>query len=237
MAWLGGLCLTLAVALMVVGRAAGTATLPRLALVLALVGLVIWYAGVRQVLAWWLPFLLVLLTIPIPETMISAVTMPLQGVAATIGAKLLALRGIPVLLSGNIITVPGHRLFVSEACSGLHSLTALIGMAILLGALLLRTFVGRISLLVLSIVAAVLMNGFRVFLTGFLVVFVSPSLGEGFMHLTEGYLLFLVSLAVLGGLAFGLAAIETRVMARTTSGTTYRTAASARSSTRRGPAT
>jgi hypothetical protein len=31
------------------------------------------------------------------------------------------------------------------------------------------------------------------------VFFVSPSFGEGFMHLTEGWLLFLVSLAVLAG--------------------------------------
>jgi hypothetical protein len=41
-----------------------------------------------------------------------------------------------------------------------------------------------------------------VFLTGFLVFFVDPKLGEGFMHLTEGWLLFLVSLASIGALAW-----------------------------------
>jgi hypothetical protein len=36
---------------------------------------------------------------------------------------------------------------------------------------------------------------------------VSPELGKGFMHVTEGWLLFLVSLAALAGLAtLGLAA-------------------------------
>ena len=49
---------------------------------------------------------------------------------------------------------------------------------------------------------AIVVNGIRVFLTGFLVFFVSPELGKGFMHLTEGWLLFLVSLASLGALTW-----------------------------------
>ena len=49
---------------------------------------------------------------------------------------------------------------------------------------------------------AIVVNGVRVFLTGFLVYYVSPSYGEGFMHLTEGWLLFLVSLSVLGLMAW-----------------------------------
>ena len=42
-----------------------------------------------------------------------------------------------------------------------------------------------------------MINGLRVFVTGFLVYYVSPSLGQGFMHETEGWLLFLVSLVAL----------------------------------------
>jgi len=51
-------------------------------------------------------------------------------------------------------------------------------------------------------------NGIRVFLTAFLVFFVDPKLGEGFMHLSEGYLLFLVSLSILAGLTWLFARIE-----------------------------
>ena len=39
---------------------------------------------------------------------------------------------------------------------------------------------------------AILINGFRVFLTGFLVFFVDPKMGEGFMHITEGWMIFAV---------------------------------------------
>ena len=59
-----------------------------------------------------------------------------------------------------------------------------------------------------------MINGVRVFLTGFLVFFVSPSLGEGFMHLTEGWLLFLVSLGSLAIVAAISRWIEVRVQAR-----------------------
>jgi exosortase/archaeosortase family protein len=49
---------------------------------------------------------------------------------------------------------------------------------------------------------AILINGVRVFLTGFLVYFVSPEFGEGFMHITEGWVLFLVSFGILGGVTW-----------------------------------
>jgi len=113
------------------------------------------------------------------------------------GAALLEMRNVPVRLTGNVIQLPGRQLFVTEACSGLRSLTALLSMSVLLGALILRSPFSRIGLVALAIPVAIFINGIRVFLTGFLVYFVSPSFGEGFMHMTEGWLLFLVSLSIL----------------------------------------
>jgi exosortase/archaeosortase family protein len=53
-------------------------------------------------------------------------------------------------------------------------------------------------------------NGVRVFITGFLVAFVDPSLADGFTHVTEGWLLFLVSFAILASIAYALAWVERR---------------------------
>jgi len=167
----------------------------------SLIGLTVFYLGVRQVMHWWLPFTLLILSIPLPELVTQALALPLQFKASQMGAALLETRHIPVRLSGNVIRIPGHELFVTEACSGLRSLTALLSTAILLGAVLLRTVPGRVAVVLLAIPIAIVVNGVRVFLTGFLVYFVSPSLGTGFMHVTEGWLLFLVSLAALGGFA------------------------------------
>jgi len=54
----------------------------------------------------------------------------------------------------------------------------------------------------------------RVFLTGFLVYFVDPALGQGFMHITEGWLLFLVSLSVLAAFTWVGGSIERFVVRR-----------------------
>ncbi|HEX8907151.1 MAG TPA: exosortase/archaeosortase family protein, partial [Longimicrobiaceae bacterium] len=125
-------------------------------------------------------------------------------------AALLSTRDVPVVLSGNVIHLPGHSLFVTEACSGLRSLSALLAIGLLVAGLWLSTTAGRVVLLLLAVPVAVLLNAFRVFLTGFLVVFVDPRMGDGFMHLTEGWLIYLAALAVLGGLAWVIARVETR---------------------------
>jgi exosortase/archaeosortase family protein len=57
-----------------------------------------------------------------------------------------------------------------------------------------------------------LVNAFRVFLTGFLVHWVDPKLGEGFMHLSEGWLLFVIAFLILGGFTWVVAAIERKIL-------------------------
>lgn len=157
---------------------------------LALGGIVVWYGGIRQLLHWWLPFMLILLSIPIPEVILNTVALPLQFTASRIGASLLEWRQIPVRLTGNVILIPGQQLFVAEACSGLRSLTALISLGVLLGAMFLDKWPTRLLLVALTIPIAIMINGFRIFLTGFLVLFISPEMGEGFMHTSEGMAMF-----------------------------------------------
>lgn len=184
----------------------------RASMVIALVGMTVFYHGVRQVIHWWLPFVLVGLSVPLPELVTQALALPLQFKASQMGAAMLEMRDVPVRLTGNVIRIPGQELFVTEACSGLRSLTALISLAVLLGALMLRSSILRAVLLLLAIPIAVVINGVRVFFTGFLVYFVDPKLGQGFMHLTEGWLLFIVSLTTLGVLVQVMSFLERKVM-------------------------
>jgi exosortase len=204
-----GLAMLIAAVLLryVSGLAAELFTM-RMSMLLGLAGLTTYYLGFRQVLTWWLPFVLLGLSVPLPEVLKSAMTLPLQFRASRVGAALLEWRGVPVKLTGNIILVPGHQLFVTEACSGLRSLTALVALSILMGALWLSTVTGRALMLGAAIVTAIMVNALRVFLTGFLVVFVDPKMGEGFMHLTEGWLLFVVSLALIAGVAWVFSWVE-----------------------------
>lgn len=194
-----------AVLLRIVGAIAAEAFVGRLAVLVFLVGLVVMLWGPRQLARWWLPAVLLALSIPLPEIVTGSLALPLQLQASRLGAWLLELRGIPVRLDGNVIRLPGRELFVTEACSGLRSLTALLSLAVLFGGLWLTRPAMRVLLLVVALPVGVLINGCRVFLTGFLSIFADPRLAEGFMHLTEGWLLFLVSLLVLAGTAAVLA--------------------------------
>ena len=175
----------------------------RMSMLLALAGFVVFAYGFRQLLRWWLPFTVFWLSVPLPELVISSLALPLQFRASEMGASLLRWRGIPVLLNGNVIMLPGgHQLFVAEACSGLRSLTSLLSLAVLLGGMVLRWPVSRILLVLAAIPIAIVINGVRVFLTGFFVFFVSPAMAEGFMHTTEGWLMFLVAFVALGAAAW-----------------------------------
>jgi exosortase len=194
------------------GLAAELFTL-RASMMMAAGGLIVFYFGMRQLVHWWLPLLLLLLSIPLPSVVVGSLALPLQFQASKIGAALLEMRNVPVDLNGNILRIPGQTLFVTEACSGLRSLSALTALGVLIGGLWLQFPVMRALLLALTLPVAVLLNGIRVFLTGFLVYYVSPELGAGFMHTTEGWIIFVVAFAILGGVAWCLLGIE-RMIAR-----------------------
>jgi exosortase len=189
------------IAAVVIRYVSGLAAEPftmRESMVLGLAGLTVYHFGYRQLVTWWLPFTLFALSVPLPELVTQRLALPLQFKASQMGAALMTSRHVPVLLSGNVIRIPGHELFVTEACSGLRSLTALLSLGVLMGGLMLRSPFSRLALIAVSIPVAIVINGVRVFLTGFLVYFVSAEMGTGFMHSTEGWLLFVVSFVSLG---------------------------------------
>jgi exosortase len=170
--------------------------------------LVVAYRGPRQLVHWWLPIALLVLSVPLPQMVLGKLALPLQLQASAVGARLLESRGIPVMVAGNVIHIPGQSLFVAEACSGLRSLTALLSLGILMAGVFLERGWTRALILVLTIPLAIVVNGIRVFLTGFLVFFVNPALGDGFMHYTEGWALFMVSFSIVGGATWLLSAME-----------------------------
>ncbi|HRP07956.1 MAG TPA: exosortase/archaeosortase family protein [Gemmatimonadales bacterium] len=206
---------TAAIAAAVLNRALGGLAAEfftqRFSIWLALVGIVIFVWGFRQVLHWWLPITLLALSIPLPATITNSLAVPLQFQASRLGTALIEWREIPVRLSGNVIDIPGQRLFVAEACSGLRSLTALISLGVLIGGMWLTTLPGRVALLLLAIPVAIALNAVRIFLTAFLMYFVSPELGSGFMHKSEGWAMFVLALGALAVVAAVVVWVERRI--------------------------
>jgi exosortase len=175
---------------------------------LALIGLLLFVAGWRQVRHWWLPLTLLLLAIPLPGVLTNAMAIPLQFRASELGTALIEWRDIPVRTTGNVILIPGQRLFVAEACSGLRSLTALLSLGVMVGGIYLQSWTGRGLLLALTIPIAVAVNSVRIFLTAFLMYFVDPALGQGFMHTSEGWALFVGALGLVALAALLIRQVE-----------------------------
>ena len=191
------------------GLAAEPFTL-RFSMLTAAASLVVFLSGLRQLIHWWLPLTLLVLSIPLPAMVLGSVALPLQYRASQLGAALLEWRHVPVLLAGNVIHLPDRALFVTEACSGLRSLTALLALAVLVGGLWHRSTWSRIALVAAALPVAILLNGLRVFLTGYLAYWVNPALVDGFLHYSEGWAIFLVALAILAGLSWLLRRLERR---------------------------
>ena len=182
----------------------------RASMIGAAMGIIVYTLGWRQLTRWWLPILLILLCIPLPDVVLSSLALPLQLKASAWGAALLKLRHVPVRLAGNVLYLPGRSLFVTEACSGLRSLTSLLALGLLIGGLWLKHPASRVALVLVAIPVAMVLNAVRIFLTGFFVYFVSPKLAEGVMHLTEGWVIFVVAFVMLALFAWLLGVLESR---------------------------
>ncbi len=194
----GGLILTGSVLLRYVAGLAAEVFTMRLSALGALFGIVVFFWGFRQLLKWWLPAVLLVLSVPLPQVLTGTLALPLQFRASRMGAAMLAWRHVPVAVAGNVIQLPNQRLFVTEACSGLRSLTALLALGFLIGGVWLRTWWARAVLVLAAIPIAMLLNSVRIFLTGFAVFFINPKLGQGLMHYSEGWAMFVAAFLTLG---------------------------------------
>ncbi len=199
--WLGAALLVLAVLSRYAADLAAEMYVGRMSMLLVLAALTVFYGGLALLRTWWLPFALLALSVPLPAVITGQIALPLQLEASRLGAALLDMRHVPVQLAGNVIRLPHQDLFVAEACSGLRSLTALLSVGVLAAGLWLHHPLSRVLLMALAVPIAVVVNAVRVFATGYAIYFLGPEAGQGVLHLTEGWLLFVVSLAALFALA------------------------------------
>jgi exosortase len=160
-------------------------------------GLIIYFAGWQLFRAVLFPWLFLFLMVPIPSIVFNQITLPLQFFASRVAADTLSFVGVPVLREGNVIVLPSMRLEVAEACSGIRSLMSLGTMAIIYGYLVEAKVWQQVTLAVLALPVAVAANALRIVGTGLTVQYWDPDKGQGFFHEFSGWLIFVVSLAML----------------------------------------
>lgn len=195
--WWGVLLVVLALCMLVIGVLGAELFLSRASLLLLIAGLVVYFQGWPCFRAALFPWAFLFLMIPIPAILFNEITFPLQILASKVAAGLLPPLGVPVLREGNIITLPAMALEVAEACSGIRSLLSLATLAIIYGYLLESRNWIRVLLAVSALPIAVAANSLRIVGTGLLVQYWDPERAQGFFHLFSGWIIFVVSLAML----------------------------------------
>jgi exosortase len=179
-----------------VGTLGAELFLQRTAFVFALIGVILLLGGTAIVRALAFPLFLLFFMIPIPSVIFNQITVPLQLLASRVGEEALMAIGIPVLREGNLLILPSQTLSVVEACSGIRSLLSLTFLALVYGWFFESNLWLRVVLFFASVPTAIVANAGRVTLTGVLSEY-DKELAQGFFHHVEGWVIFVISLAML----------------------------------------
>jgi exosortase D (VPLPA-CTERM-specific) len=196
--WWGLLPVGLGVALFIVGELATLYVLQHLSLWCVLVGLVLSIAGFQATRQMAFPLGYLLAAIPPPHMVQQSLSSSLQLISSALGVGWLQLIGVTAFRDGNVIDLGPIQLQVVEACSGLRYLFPLLALTVLCAYLFQDRMWKRVVLVASTAPLAVLLNGLRIGLIGVLVEHFGKGAAEGFMHLFEGWFLFMLSLALLG---------------------------------------
>ena len=139
--------------------------------------------------------------LPLPQFLYWRFNTGLQFVSSEIGVSLVSLMGVPVYLDGNVIDLGVYKLMVAEACSGLRYLFPIMSFSYVFAVLYRGPVWHKLTLLLFAIPVAVLMNSIRIGIIGILVDRYGIAQAEGFLHIFEGWVVFLSCIAILFGLA------------------------------------
>jgi exosortase len=193
----GLLTIALGLLLFVTGTLGAELFLTRVSLIGVLAGVVLLLYGHTHLRIVAFPLAFLLLMVPLPAIVFNQIAFPLQLAASNAGEWVIATAGVPVLRDGNILQLPSRTLEVAEACSGIRSLISLLMLSILLGYFTERRLSRRLMLAVATIPLAIVANAIRVAGTGLASEWISPAAADGFFHTFSGWLMFLVTCAVL----------------------------------------
>jgi len=153
--WVGFIILLAGIATLILGTAGAENYLMRSSAIIVLAGLVLFHLGTQlfRSVAFAVAFLIFM--VPLPQIIFTAVTFPLQTVAAESPTRTLDFLNVPVLRDGNVIHLSHVSLGVSEACSGIRSLISLLAIAVAWGYLSLPSLTARALLVAVAVPVAI----------------------------------------------------------------------------------
>lgn len=206
--WWGSVVVLTGLLLYIVGNLTTLYVVLHVSLWLVIVGLVFSFIGTVAARELVFPLAYLLTSIPLPVFLYNALSSRLQLWSSALGVGFLQVVGVTAFREGNVIDLGPVQLQVAEACSGIRYLFPLTSLALLCAYFFRDRPWKRVVLVLSALPISVFVNGLRIGIVGLLVEFYGPQAAEGFLHLFEGWALFLVTLGLLLVEMWGLSRVH-----------------------------
>jgi len=191
----GWLLVALALLLYVFGRSQRILSAQTLSAIFLLPGLVLLMRGPRQLRAGAFALFFMIFLVPLPATMVDAVTQPLKLAVSSVAATVLFAAGYPIARTGVILQIGQYQLLVADACAGLHTLFSLEAMGLLyLNVVRHGSLLRNVALAILIVPISFAANVIRVMVLALITYHFGDEAGQGFLHGFAGLVLFMTAL-------------------------------------------
>ena len=192
---LGWLFVLVALLLYVFGRSQRILSAQTLSALFMLPGLLLMLRGGRQLRAAAFPLFFMIFLIPLPATMVDAVTQPLKLAVSSAATTILFGIGYPIARTGVILQIGQYQLLVADACAGLHTLFSLEAMGLLyLNVVRHSSLLRNVMLALLIVPISFMANVIRVIVLALITYHFGDEAGQGFLHGFAGMVLFMTAL-------------------------------------------
>jgi len=193
---LGWVLVAVALLLYVFGRSQRILSAQALSAIFLLPGLVLLLRGPRQLRAAAFAMFFMIFLIPLPATLVDAVTQPLKLAVSSVASSVMYAAGYPIARTGVILQIGQFQLLVADACSGLHTLFSLEAMGLLyLNVVRHTSLVRNIVLAILIVPISFAANVIRVIVLALITYYFGDEAGQGFLqHQGAGMVLFITAL-------------------------------------------
>lgn len=195
--WSAVVVVVLGLVLFFVGTLSAIYAIIQYSLFITLAGLLLSFAGLRNLRYLWAGLILLFFTVPFPQFLYQALSTKLQLISSELGVAVIRSLGVSVFLEGNVIDLGTFKLQVIEACNGLRYLFPLASFGFLCAYLYRGPIWHKVVIFLSTIPITVFMNSLRIGIIGYTVDRWGQDMAEGLLHDFEGWAIFMACLGVL----------------------------------------
>lgn len=148
----------------------------------------------------WFPLFFLFFMIPLPGTVVDALTLPMKMAVSYVAENVLYSVGYPISRTGVILQIGQYKLLVADACAGLQTLFTLEALGLLyLNIVRHDSFFRNVALAILIIPISFTANVIRVMVLTLITYHFGDEAGQGFLHGFAGMVLFITALLIIMG--------------------------------------